>query len=119
MTVSFISYIKDNLMFVTSPQQETFFINWLNSVSNSSDYGRETHTAVGVRCSPFIYTKREAVILSIVKDDKMTKPDVIKAALSVGNKENVYEKEIWNAAIEAAAELVHPDNLERLRKLKK
>lgn len=44
------------------------------------------------------------------------KPDVIKAALSVGidykntrpndEKTNVYEREIWNAAIEAAAERV-------------
>lgn len=85
----------------------------------------------------------------------MTKPDVIKAALSVGKLKggycpmcdtvwcepgvcncsiqdrlhrdtmNVYKTEVWNAAIEAAAELFpygeweEIDNANKIRKLKK
>lgn len=62
----------------------------------------------------------------------MTKPDAIKAAMSVGiskDKEyydiSVFEKEVWNKAIEAAAKLFPYGEWEKInladkiRKLKK
>lgn len=61
----------------------------------------------------------------------INRPDVIKAALSVGitdfdrarigyNKMNVYEKEVWNEAIETAAQICkYREDYELIRKLNK
>lgn len=67
--VSFITYTKGSMQYVTSPDLETQFLNWLNSVGDSSGYTRETTTKVGVRCSPtevHVVAKKEAIILSLV-----------------------------------------------------
>lgn len=72
--------------------------------------------SICLKCNPQTYT--------------VGKPDVIKAALSVGitdfdrarigyDKMNVYEREIWNGAIEAAANEVAEVHQEQIRKLKK
>lgn len=52
-----------------------------------------------------------------LKEPKMTKPDVIKAAV----QQKQCEKEIWNAAIEAAASKIEgaPLFAQEIRKLKK
>lgn len=48
---------------------------------------------------------------------KQLTPEFIEAVIKV---DNMYAKEIWNAAIEAAASLVGPDKLQaEIRKLKK
>lgn len=64
--VTFITYTKGDLQFVTVPGLETAFLNWFNSVDSSRDFHRETNNQVGVRCSPHT-VKREATILTLVK----------------------------------------------------
>lgn len=65
--------------------------------------------SICLKCNPQTYT--------------VGKPDVIKAALSVGKQEeSVLYKEIWNEAIETAAKLdIFQDGWisEEIRKLKK
>lgn len=71
--VGFITYTKDAQQYVTSPQYESFFLNWLNKDGRSSvGYVRETHSSVGVRCCPVIVhatEKKEAIVLKLVKDN--------------------------------------------------
>ena len=69
--IAFITYTKGAVQYVTSPQWETLFLNWLNSNDRSSGYERETHTTVGVVCSPrsvHAVEKKEATILTLVKE---------------------------------------------------
>lgn len=70
--VGFITYTKDDVQFVTSPEWENQFLDWLNrEMGSSSGYTREIHGTVGVRCnllSARKTEKKEAVILKLVKD---------------------------------------------------
>ena len=69
LTIAFITYTKGAVQYVTSPDWETQFLNWLNSVDSSAGYTRETFTRVGIRCSPVqvhAVAKNEATILSLV-----------------------------------------------------
>jgi hypothetical protein len=67
--IAFITYTKGAVQFVTSPEWETQFLNWLNSVDSSVGYARDTYATVGFRCSPtqvHAVAKKEATILSLV-----------------------------------------------------
>ena len=69
-TVNFITYTKGATMFVTSTMYESHFLDWLNTVDNSSGYVREVASQVGVRCAPrqvHQTEKREATVLSLVQ----------------------------------------------------
>jgi hypothetical protein len=71
--VTFITYTKGTRQYVTTPYYETQFLNWLNSVDNSSGYVRETNDRVSVTCCPrtvYAEGKKEAIILKLVKDDQ-------------------------------------------------
>jgi hypothetical protein len=67
--IAFITYTKGAMMYVTSPEWESHFLDWLNSVDSSKGYERETHSKVGVVCAPrtvHATEKREATILKLV-----------------------------------------------------
>lgn len=69
--VAFITYTKEAKMYVTSPQWESQFLDWLNSCSSSKGYERKVHTTVGVQCCPIqvhAIEKKEATVLKLVKD---------------------------------------------------
>jgi len=69
--VAFITYTKDAVQYVTTPQHETQFLNWLATVDKTSNYTRETNNQVGVRCSPSIVhakAEKSATILKLVTD---------------------------------------------------
>lgn len=71
-SVTFITYTKEAIMFVTTPYYETQFLNWLNSVGSSVGYKREVCDKVGIKCSPLIVhsiDKKEAVILNLVRKE--------------------------------------------------
>jgi hypothetical protein len=70
LPIAFITYTKGPVMYVTSPQWETQFLNWLNKNDSSSGYSREVHTTVAVLCAPRTVhsaEKREATVLTLVK----------------------------------------------------
>lgn len=69
INITFVTYTKGALEYVTCPPYESQFLNWLNSVDDSSGWKRETHAAVGVRCSPIAVhatEKKEASVLKLV-----------------------------------------------------
>lgn len=70
--IAFITYTKGAVQYVTSPQYETQFLNWLDEHGGGlAGYARQTIARVGVKCSPTVVhstEKREATILSLVKD---------------------------------------------------
>lgn len=72
MSIPFITYTKGAVQYVTSSYYETAFLDWLNSVGDSSGYKREVITRVVVQCSPMVVhavEKKEATILTLVKND--------------------------------------------------
>lgn len=73
-SIAFITYTKGAVQYVTSPEWETQFLNWLNSVGDSSGYKREARSTVGVLCSPstvYATVKKEATILKLVRDGEV------------------------------------------------
>jgi hypothetical protein len=70
---AFITYTKGTRQYVTSPEWETQFLNWLATQDDTSSYKRETITQVAVVCSPRIVhqtEKKEATILQLVKTNE-------------------------------------------------
>jgi hypothetical protein len=69
---SFVTYTKGAVQYVTTPEHETHFLNWLATVANTSEYTRETNCKVAVKGSPSIVHSTEkrdsAVVLKLVKD---------------------------------------------------
>lgn len=71
-SVTFITYTKGVVQYVTSPSQETGFLNWLAKIDNTSSYTRDTVGRVAVRCCPptvhSVQKKESATVLKLVKD---------------------------------------------------
>lgn len=70
-TISLITYTKATVQYVTTPEWETQFLNWLNKYEDSSGYKRETHTTVGIRCSPISVhatVRKDATVLKLVRE---------------------------------------------------
>lgn len=72
MATTFITYSKEAIQFVTTPDLETQFLDWMNSVGSSSGYVRAIHTSVGIRGALVQVHKTEvksATVLKLVQKD--------------------------------------------------
>lgn len=68
--IAFVLYTKGAVQYVTIPEYESQFLDWLNSVDSSSGYQRGTTTTCGVRCyiaALHETVKKEATILTLIK----------------------------------------------------
>lgn len=68
--IAFITYTKGAVQYVTSPEWESQFLDWLNGVDSSTGYKRETLTTIGIKCIPtgvHAVVKNEATILKLVE----------------------------------------------------
>jgi hypothetical protein len=73
MPIGFITYTKGTRQYVTSPEWENQFLNWLATQDDTSSYKRETCDKVAVVCCPMIVhqtEKKEATILQLVKTNE-------------------------------------------------
>lgn len=71
LLITFITYTKGTIQFVTTPTWESQFLDWLNKYGNSQEYERKTYSNVGIRgCVLEVHKteKREATILTLVKE---------------------------------------------------
>jgi len=68
--IVFVTYTKGAVQYVTIPELESQFLDWLNSVDSSTGYQRETASTCGVRCYVAALhetIKKEATVLTLVK----------------------------------------------------
>lgn len=68
--ITFVTYTKGAVQYVTIPAYESQFLDWLNSVDSSTGYLRETASTCGIRCYVAALhetTKREATVLTLIK----------------------------------------------------
>jgi hypothetical protein len=76
LPVSFVTYTRGPEQYITSPEYETQFLNWLNRVDSSEGFKREVCSTVGVRCCPsqvHAVVKKEATVLKLVKSEEAVK----------------------------------------------
>lgn len=67
--IAFITYTRDRVQYITTPDYEHYFLNWMNGENGpkSTGFVRRTITTVGVICRPWTpEEKKEGTVLSIV-----------------------------------------------------